>query len=279
MVEKHNNKGLEGKAKKVEIILQKEENFDTVTLHTDKLRLNQIFDKLISNALKYTPEGHILVHYTINYEFITFSITDTGVGIPEHERELIFDAFSHGDNHYFSLHKGVGLGLNIAKLLVEIMGGTLSFDSVKDKGSTFSFSFSSTELNHYKLNGNEVDTKSEVLNKTILIAEDNDEIFNYYFAILGSENFIIRAKTGLEAVKIIESEEQTPDIILMDILMPELDGISATRLIQKLKPSIPVIALTAVNSEFTKMDKNLFSLWLSKPVRVQQLIESIKKFS
>ncbi len=142
--------------KPVEIIIDEDNNFETMVLLTDRKRLTQIFDKLLSNAVKFTNEGQIVVSNQLYDNNITFIIADTGVGIPDEEKELVFRSFSHGENMYVSLHKGVGLGLNIAKLLVELMGGKLAFTSEEGKGTTFSFTFPVANLKNYSVNGDEV---------------------------------------------------------------------------------------------------------------------------
>lgn len=262
--------------KPVEIIVDEDNNFEIMELFTDRKRITQIFDKLISNAVKFTNEGQIKISYNIYPENITFYISDTGVGIPDQEKEQIFNSFSHGDKMYVSLHKGLGLGLNIAKLLVELLGGKLTFTSDEGKGTTFSFTFPTTDLKNYTLNGTQVISyKHTVRGKNILIAEDNNENFKYFEALLAPLNNIIRAQTGLEAVTLIEKGSTPPDIILMDILMPDMDGVSASKLIRKIRPSVPIVAITAIGSALSGSESSVFDSILTKPVSAQLLIGNI----
>jgi len=154
IVSKYNVQLTISRTKLVEIIVDEDNNFETMILFTDRKRIIQIFDKLLSNAVKFTNEGQIIISYHIFPENITFHISDTGVGIPDVEKELIFKSFSHGDKMFVSLHKGVGLGLNIAKLLVELLGGNLTYISEEGKGTTFSISFPITDLKNYTIDGN-----------------------------------------------------------------------------------------------------------------------------
>ena len=276
IVSKYNTQLTVTGTKPIEIIVDEDNNFETMVLFTDRKRINQIFDKLISNAVKFTNEGHIKISYDIYPECITFHISDTGVGISEEGKEQIFNSFSHGDNMFVSLHKGVGLGLNIAKMLVELLGGKFTYTSDQGSGSTFSFTFPTTDLKNYKLDGNQIASYKQIVSgKNIMIAEDNDENFKYFEALLSPQNNILRAQTGLEAVTLIEQGKSVPDIILMDILMPDMDGVSATKLIRKMQPTIPIVAITAIGLALTGPESTLFDAILNKPVTAQTLFQKI----
>ena len=260
----------------VEIIVDEDNNFDSIVMFTDRKRITQIFHELLSNAVKFTNEGHIKICYEIYPENITFYISDTGVGIPDMDNELIFKSFSHGQNMFVTLHKGVGLGLNIATLLVEMMGGKLTYTSKEGKGSTFSFTFPSIDLKNYTLNGNSVIKYNlHLYEKNILIAEDNDESFKYLETILSPANNVTRAKTGIEAVTMTENAEARLDVILMDILMPEMDGIHASQIIRKLNLSIPIIAITAMDLSHSNEEYTIFDAVLAKPITAQLLMDNI----
>ncbi|HEX3009710.1 MAG TPA: PAS domain S-box protein [Bacteroidales bacterium] len=264
----------------VEIVLESQPGFNDMIIFTDVHRLKQIFEKILDNALKYTIEGSIRISYDLDYDNLTFHITDTGVGISEKEKELIFGSFIHGENLEVSLHKGVGLGLNIARRLVEMLGGTFSFASSVGKGSTFSFSLPTIDLKNHSLNGEAVMLfQNTVRGLKILVAEDNDENFIYLDAILGSANVLARAKTGLEAVRMIESAAISPDIVLMDILMPEMDGVDACRLIRRVKPGIPVVGISAIGNQLNAEKRNLFDDIVNKPIKVQELFAKIQRLT
>jgi PAS domain S-box-containing protein len=274
LVSKYNTQLTVTEIKPVEIVVDADNNFDTMILFTDRKRITQIFDKLISNAIKFTVEGQVTISYNIFPEYIEFHISDTGVGIPDAEKESIFDSFSHGGKMFVGLHKGVGLGLNMVKLLVELLGGKLSYASVEEKGTTFTFSFPTIDLKNYTLHGNRViDYSMSLSGKNILVAEDNDENFLYIEALLSSKNNIIRAKTGLEAVNVAKDRHTHIDIILMDVLMPELDGITAAKMIRKILPKVPILAVTAVGSTLTDPENGVFDAILLKPIKGPDLVQ------
>ncbi len=265
-------------AKPVEIIVDEDNNFETLVLITDRRRITQIFDKLLSNAVKFTNEGRITISYEITCENITFYISDTGIGIPNQEYEQIFNSFSHGYNLYVTLHKGVGLGLNIVKLLIEVMGGTLSFKSEEGKGSVFSVTFPSVDIKNYTINGNHVvKNKPLIKGRQILIAEDNDESFRHMESILSPYNEIVRAKTGSEAVTMTENGINIPDVIIMDIIMPEMDGVTASQLIRKQKPFIPIIGMSSSNQIISGNENFIFNAVITKPILSQQLTDTINE--
>jgi CheY-like chemotaxis protein len=179
---------------------------------------------------------------------------------------------------FVSLHKGVGLGLNIAKMLVELMGGRLSFSSEEGKGSTFSITFPTTDLKNYKLDGTPIlKYKQQISGKTILIAEDNDENFMYLEELLTPSNNIIRAKTGLEAADLSGNRDFSIDVILMDVFMPEMDGIAAAKIIRKNNLAMPIIAVTALGLSISNAEFTLFDKVVSKPVDRQELINTIQE--
>jgi CheY-like chemotaxis protein len=270
IVSKYNSQLTVVNSKPLEIIVNEDNNFDTMELYTDRKRFVQIFDNLISNAVKFTNEGHIKISYQIFTENIVFSISDTGIGISDQEKEQIFNSFSHGANMYVSLHKGLGLGLNITKSLVELLGGKLMFTSDEGKGSTFSLTFPTTDLKNYVLNGNKIkDYRTKINGKLILITEDNNEHFKHIESILYPQNTLIRTQTGQEAVKLLEQGCMPPDIILMEINKPGMDGLSAARIIRKMRPDIHIIAILALGLELQDSDQTYFDGVLTKPISAQ----------
>jgi signal transduction histidine kinase len=115
--------------------------YSNVKINTDKELLSEIFYKLIDNAIKYTSEGNIIIKYDIGEDVIRFTVQDTGIGIPENDKENIFQLFYHGGNTFVSLHKGLGIGLNLVKSYLEILGGKIFFESSPDSGTKFHFTF------------------------------------------------------------------------------------------------------------------------------------------
>ena len=232
--------------KKVTFNLKKGEESVDFTLVTDDFRLRQIFNNLIGNAIKFTHEGHITFGYTVrNNRYIEFYVSDSGPGIPERMLGIIFDRFGqvNQDNQYQP--SGTGLGLPISKNLVKLMGGEMWVESKEKAGSTFYFTLplvteEAEEEPRFIISNKTYNWK----NKRILVAED--EALNWLFlremlSKTGAE--ILRAKDGLEAVSL--ARQKQPDVILMDIKMPELNGIEATRKIRSFSAKVPIIAQTA----------------------------------
>lgn len=232
--------------KKVAFNLVKGNDSADFSIVTDDFRLTQIFNNLIDNSLKFTREGHVRFGYTIeNNRYIEFFVSDSGIGIPANKLNMIFDRFGQIGLTEKSQQSGTGLGLPISKSLVKLMGGEMGVESTVGKGSTFYFTL--------PLVINEVVEESQALisnksynwkGKKVLIAEDEDLNWMFIREMLrksGAE--VMRAINGLEAVKI--AREKSPDAILMDIKMPEMNGIDATRQIRTFNRSVPIIAQTA----------------------------------
>ena len=231
---------------KVAFTLKKDVVSTVFTVVVDDFRLTQIFNNLIGNAIKFTNEGQITFGYNLKANrYIEFFVSDSGIGIEEEKLTLIFDRFGQVNPIKNYQPSGTGLGLPISKSLVNLMGGELWVESEVGKGSTFRFTL--------PLVIEEVREEPQVLisNKSydwskrcILIAEDED--LNWLFIremLRKTEAEIIRAKTGLEAVDLVHKKK--PDVILMDIKMPEMNGIEATRKIREFNPDVPIISQTA----------------------------------
>jgi PAS domain S-box-containing protein len=255
----------------------------------DKIRLNQILSNLLSNALKFTFEGGIkvLVAETErigNQSDIEFIITDTGIGIPKNKHLSIFDSFTQASTETTRLFGGTGLGLAICKKLIELQGGTIKVESEPDKGSSFIFNlyFGIPEKQVSGSMSGDSETFKGLEGKKILVAEDNK--INFFVAnkfLLGWGMIVSHAENGQLALEMIEKEEF--DLILMDLHMPILDGIEATRIIRnsekpKIK-NIPIIALTAaiMSESHDKIEDLNINDYVLKPFKPQDLYERIMK--
>jgi len=227
---------------------------------TDPLRLRQILSNLIDNALKFTNEGYIEIGYT-NKEpgQLVFYVKDTGIGIRKEKLSLIFGRFRQLEEAYTRLYGGTGLGLTITKSLVQILKGKIWVESVVGEGSTFYFSlpYKSVKSKIHRESFKDNDDNFSQINwkgKVILIVEDED--FNYkiiheYLYDTGAS--LIHAKNGKEAVKLFQ-DGAIIDLVLMDIRMPVMNGLTATKEIRKIDKKIPIVAQTAYAME---NDKNL----------------------
>jgi len=208
--------------------------------------LRQVFNNLIGNAIKFTEVGKITFGYTIQgNRHIEFYVSDTGIGIPDEQLGRIFDRFGQVNYNETDKQSGTGLGLPISKNLVKLMGGEMWAESGIGSGSTFYFTLplvkeKAREEPMVLISNKEYDWTGGC----ILVAED--ETMNWFFIRemlrkTGAE--ILRAKDGREAVNMARSED--PDVILMDLKMPELNGIEATRKIRQFNEKVPIIAQTA----------------------------------
>ena len=269
--------------------LEWEKPLMSVVMNTDANRLTQVFSNLISNALKHTSKGSITYGFRILNEMkdIEFFVKDTGSGIAPEFIDQIFNTYVSKDAEQ---QRGFGLGLALCKIIVEKLGGTIHVDSVVDKGSTFTFSFpfegtvggmnqeerTTTTTNVRTIR---VSARSDDMNlKTILVAEDEDSNYELVKIVLQKRYRLLRAHNGIEAVTIDEDEK--PDLILMDIRMPEMNGLDATRIIKEIDHNTPVIALSAYAFEENIREAKAAGCddFMAKPFRVENLIEMVKRY-
>jgi len=259
----------------------------------DEIRIRQILINLVSNSVKYTKAGHINVDiHTEDISLygavnIIISVKDTGIGIAEEMLHLIFEPFKQGETLYRRSFQGAGLGLTLVKHLVNIMNGSIKVESSQGKGTSIKCSIT------VKLPENQaIDIKPVSNDKpdksgnqfTILIAEDeriNRLALKRILEKLGYR--IIEAENGIEVLKILETEN--PDCILMDIQMPEMDGIETTKQLRNKekygsKSGIPIIALTAYTlpEDREKIKEAGLDDFISKPVNMDYLVKSITRF-
>ncbi len=248
-------------------------------IESDKNRLTQIITNFINNALKFTSSGSITLSYTVSHNFIKFSVTDTGIGIPPEKQKNIFERFVKLNTFV----PGTGLGLSICKNLVEQMGGQIGVESEEGKGSCFWFCL---PYIHYKndnnsvnlMNNSEMNPENAQGRSLILVAEDTDSNFLLISTILKKDYEIVRACNGIEAVE--KYKTLSPALILMDIKMPLMDGLEATRQIRALNPQIPIIAITAFAFDSDRQNSLQAgcSDYLTKPISPQLLRETLKKY-
>ena len=253
----------------------------------DSIRLNQILSNLLSNALKFTQKGSIHVilkelERKNNNSRIEFLVKDTGIGIPKDKHDIIFESFTQASSDTTRHFGGTGLGLAICKKLVELQGGTIDLESEPGKGSAFRFvlSFGIPEKREKVPANDSAESYSGLEGKRILVAEDNK--INFFVAnkfLTGWGVQVTHAENGKIAVDILEKEEF--DLILMDLHMPVMDGIEATRVIRKsANPrinTIPVVALTAaIMSENSDKIENLsINDYVLKPFKPHDLFDKI----
>lgn len=256
---------------------------DESGLMTDETKLLQILSCILSNAVKFTPVGQIELGYILKGKNIEFYVRDTGIGISEDQFTKIFERFYQVENSIARQYEGTGLGLSISKAFIELLGGRIWLDSQPGRGTTFYFTM--PYVSEIQTSADEVkltDQEFSKINgkKTILIAEDEENNFLLIEALLSQLNVhIMHARNGKEAVDIVESGIEI-SLVLMDIKMPVMDGYEATAILKKMRPAIPIVALTAFafESDKEKAVKAGCDDYLSKPVKKDLLIEMIKKY-
>ncbi len=267
--------------KKVAFNLKKGNDSNDFTIVTDDFRLSQIFNNIIGNAIKFTKEGHINFGYTLRHNrYIEFFVSDTGVGIPNNKIKLIFDRFGQVNQEWSLQPSGTGLGLPISKSLANLMGGEMWVESVVGEGTTFYFNLPLVVEEPVE------DTRVLISNKTynwsnkeILVAEDEELNWLFIREMLRQTGASIhRARNGHEVVEL--SRKLVPDAILMDIKMPEMNGIEAVRLIRVFNEEVPIIAQTAFVMAEEKEESLLAGCnhFVTKPLDRTTIMELIDSY-
>ncbi|WP_297089688.1 PAS domain S-box protein [uncultured Draconibacterium sp.] len=274
----------EAEKKGLEFSLQSNIAAGSAWLKCDKTKLNSIFTNLIKNAIKFTDKGSINIKYTLTDNLFEFTVTDTGIGVPENRKEAIFNRFEQADIQDIKAREGSGLGLSIAKSYADLMGAKLSFQSKTAKGSSFTLRMPTIGRIINALNDDKQPDESELKSQTglrILIAEDDDISFLHLSILLkDTASNIIRAKDGFEVVEMVKN---TPDLdcILLDVKMPLQDGYEACRQIRKFNKRLPIIAQTAyaLEGESKKAKEAGCSGYLSKPIHKTILFELLNELN
>lgn len=246
-------------------------------IRTDKNRLSQVVTNFINNAIKFTKEGSIYFGYKHKGNNLYFYVSDTGCGINKDIKDSVFQRFVKLD----SFAQGTGLGLSICQMIVHKLGGEIGVDSELGQGSTFWFTLPDTviEESHVSVaetNKTEVSTESPTDNKTatLLIAEDNESNYTLIKAILKDYN-LLHAWNGQEAIDLYRTYH--PDMILMDLKMPVMDGYQATEEIRKGNTIIPIIAVTAFAfaEDEQRVSQSGFNGYVAKPIKPNDLKKKI----
>ena len=258
-----------------------------VTLNTDANRVTQVMSNLIGNALKHTVKGSITYGYRLinDGSEVEFFVTDTGSGIDPSDLEKIFGTYVSRDAE---AQNGYGLGLALCKTIVEKMDGRISVQSRLGEGSTFRFVLPFEGTIGGMSKNSRTTTNSRTIRSTtmtnlqnapmILVAEDEDSNYELVRIVLSKRYRLLRAVNGIEAVTLCEDEH--PDMILMDIRMPGMNGLDATRIIKEVNHDIPVVALSAY-----AFDENIREAkaagcddFMAKPFRVEDLLDMVEKY-
>jgi signal transduction histidine kinase/CheY-like chemotaxis protein len=260
----------------------------------DAERLAQVLLNLVGNALKFTREGHVRIDVRREEALLRFSVADTGVGIAPGKLDLIFQPFVQADDNVQRTFGGTGLGLSISKKLVELMGGRIWVESTPGHGSTFHFTVRAPAREgspaHAPLvtiddDGPPLVRDTARVGCSILLAEDNEVNVLILEEMLKASGHVVDVAPDGEAA-VLKYREGRYDLVLMDMEMPRLDGLSATRAIRRLevtqgRPHTPIVALTAQASS-EDAQRSLAAgcdAHLSKPIGQGSLLASVERFA
>ena len=258
---------------------------DSDMIFTDKVWLKRVLNHLMDNAIKFTLDGSIDLSYFKEEENLVFKIKDTGIGINKENLVRIFEEFRQEINGHHRPFEGLGIGLTLAKEVIERMGGTINVQSEKGIGSEFSFAIpyrpaGSTKTKLKSVLKDQPSGQYDWSSKKCLLVDDNKDVLVYLNrTLLDTGVQILTARSGREAIEVISN---TPDIdvVLLDMQMPEMNGIEATKEIRKIRKTLPIIAQTAFIFED---DKDIIleagcDACLIKPIRKEHLLTVLASF-
>jgi len=264
--------------------LQVEVDHDApLVVNTDPIRLKQVLLNLLNNAVKFTAKGSVTLMIWQSAKMTYFSVNDTGIGISEEAQKQLFNPFSQADSSTSRQFGGTGLGLSICKKLVELMGGAIDLKSSEGHGSTFTFSLPLhsplPKAQYYSGKLDKIDISNLSLAKyRLLLVEDNPLNQHVATAILETKQGVVDiANNGLEAIKMLSDKRY--DLVLMDIQMPQMDGLKATKVIRNELGflDLPIIGLSAnAHEEDAKKAINVgMDNYITKPIDADALFKMI----
>jgi PAS domain S-box-containing protein len=273
---------LKAQEKKINFSYKKGLENNKSVIDIDKTKLNQVLTNLLSNAFKFTAEGNIEFGYQLVEDKLQFYIKDTGKGIDKKLKNKIFNRFFQEEIDLEKQYGGTGLGLSITKKFIELFKGEIWFNSSK-QGTTmyFTIPYSKKKKQITSVIIEEKQGDFEVKNKelTVLVAEDQENNRMYINEVFSQANFkIIEAYNGKQAVELFKTHSEI-DLVLMDIKMPIMNGVEAMKQLKKIKPSLPIIAISAfaMESDKQKALEQGFDSYLSKPIDKNLLFNTIDK--
>jgi signal transduction histidine kinase len=273
------------KKEDIYFVMERAPELKPVSWKTDKVRTRQILMNFYSNALKFTDRGYVkLIVERAGEDDIRFSVEDTGIGIAKDQQELIFERFRQVDLEYKSSRSGTGLGLSISRNLAHEMDGHVELISDIDKGSKFSLVLPLTDMilgrEKPKEDQKKAASTNQYTNKNILVVEDDFNNYLYLKNAIEKLNVsVVWARNGMEAMKTVQGVFR-PDLILMDIRLPGINGLELTETIKENYPDIPVIAQTAFAQQEDREQamKSGCDDYIAKPVPMELLYAIIGKY-
>jgi signal transduction histidine kinase/CheY-like chemotaxis protein len=248
---------------------------------TDVIKIRQVLDNLLNNAVKFTDRGHIRYGYTFVNNELEFFIEDTGIGIDAYYHQKIFERFRKIGHENIRLYEGVGLGLAISKGNINLLKGKIWVESEPGKGSKFFFTIPYEPVYEEEpIRIKKVDNIKDLNELTILVAEDDELNYMYIKEIFrGTGSKILHALNGKEAVEICQNNNDI-DILLIDIKMPVMNGYEAIKRIREFRPGLPIIAQTAfaLSNEMLKAFNAGSDDYISKPFKKEHLLALVSKY-
>lgn len=272
------------KAKEKGLSLEIENNIDggKCRIVTDSSKILKVLNNLVENAIKFTYSGYVKIRCSHSDSNMIIQVIDTGIGIPKDKIHKIFERFSQADDAVSRVFGGLGLGLSIASENAELLGGKITVESERALGSIFSFSFPYTQVTTTETDKSVINSFLNPETKvSVLIAEDHEISYKYLGILLkelGQNIEIIHAKDGLQAVELCKKHPEI-GLVLMDIEMPVMDGLTATRQIREFRPEVPIIAQSA----YSKPEdiNNALSAgcveYITKPINKETLLGLLEK--
>ena len=282
---------LDAKITEKDILFEQKTNLQHEWFLCDELRINQILVNLLSNAMKYSGQnGHVILTVTETEQadgtsYLAFSVQDNGIGIPKEKQKLIFQQFEQADTSEKARKQGTGLGLAICNRLVHMMDSEIHLESSPGEGSTFSFTLKLQPVQAETVQEEQTAQNFSFTGMHVLVAEDNALNMEIIKTILEDYGIIVQeAENGEAALKCMkDAAPGSYDLILMDIMMPVMDGLEATRQIRAIDrqdcKEIPIIAMSA-NAFDEDVKRSLSSGMnghMSKPVDMKKLEELLEK--
>lgn len=271
---------IETHRKSIDLILDTDKKSDAIVF-ADPLRVKQVLSNLLNNAIKFTNEGYVKYGYFLDEkQNPIFFVEDTGKGIARKNLSIIFEHFRQEEDSYTRRYGGTGLGLSISKSLVELMGGSIWVDSDKGKGARFFFTLPIKEaINNHPYSNNETSENETVniSNKRILFVDDVENSYLVATEIFEGYNIdIVYVNDGNKAINILKHDSNF-HLILMDIQMPGLNGVDATKKIKEILPHIPIIAQTAyaLKGDEEKFLSKGLDAYITKPIDMDKLLKLV----
>lgn len=259
--------------KKKQVVLSYKCGLEQCVIRSERNCLTQLVTNLVTNAIKFTEHGTINFGYELWNDMLRFYVSDTGCGISKDKQKDVFNRFVKLND----FKQGFGLGLPICKSIVNALGGEIGVESEAGKGSTFWFTIPYVPVEKTVKTDAPVriTVASPSAKSNILVAEDNESNYELVSAILSDDYNLFHAWNGRQAIEMFK--ECNPQLILMDINMPEMDGYEATRVIRRLSTDIPILALTAYAyaSDEERILASGMNAYMSKPVNAVQLRKRI----